>query len=386
MYLSSRVKERLRTWLQVSGSSRAKPRVQQVLEILWLAGTCEYSPGEYYIYGFHIRGVTQAQMLCYMPSRVHFSKHLKFSVKREAHPYLENKWFFYLHFSSLGIKTPTCFGVFHPQFGFTSGGGDLKGSDDLCSFFKTRDLQSVIAKPISGTSGKGVLKIDVRKEDGVLHFSQSGVRTDLDSLMNMLNANSTGGAYSGVLFQDYVVQHSELSRLSPTACMNIRVVTIRRPNGSVVVSSASTRIGRLGSVMSNAGSGGILAKIDPCTGKITACTTGLYIDAKPLLTHPDTGYGMVDFQIPYWDEIVELCTDAAKYAPGAVALGWDVVVTETGPEILEANHDWDMISEQLFGEGYLSRENRGYMSEHGLEFSQDRFPRFSPRKLFQFFR
>ena len=41
-----------------------------------------------------------------------------------------------------------------------------------------------------------------------------------------------------------------------------------------------------------------------------------------------------------WKEIIKLAKDAALFNVSNKSIGWDIVLTENGPGIIEGNHDW----------------------------------------------
>ncbi len=53
------------------------------------------------------------------------------------------------------------------------------------------------------------------------------------------------------------------------------------------------------------------------------------------------GYGM-----PYWHKTIELVNEMAHLIPTLRYVGWDIAITEAGPELIEANHNAD---HALFG-------------------------------------
>ena len=56
---------------------------------------------------------------------------------------------------------------------------------------------------------------------------------------------------------------------------------------------------------------------------------------------------IVGFQVPYWDECLCLAREAACHDLSNRSIGWDIVVTEDGPGLIEGNHDWCKLVWQL---------------------------------------
>ena len=55
--------------------------------------------------------------------------------------------------------------------------------------------------------------------------------------------------------------------------------------------------------------------------------------------HPTTGATVPGFHVPFWDEIVQSVRTAAEMVPRVGYIGWDIAVTDNGPEFVEGNVD-----------------------------------------------
>ena len=74
--------------------------------------------------------------------------------------------------------------------------------------------------------------------------------------------------------------------------------------------------------------------------------------AKTHLAHPDTNVVFNGYQIPYFDEVKDLALSAAEKIPAIRLVGWDIVLGEQGPLLLEGNHVYHIgMSEMAYG-GY----------------------------------
>lgn len=52
---------------------------------------------------------------------------------------------------------------------------------------------------------------------------------------------------------------------------------------------------------------------------------------------------------------------AQRLLPEIPSIGWDVVITETGPILLEGNHDWDTSLQQIANhQGMMARYHEIY--------------------------
>ena len=120
----------------------------------------------------------------------------------------------------------------------------------------------------------------------------------------------------------------------PSSLNTVRVTTMTF-NGKVVLFAAMLRVGRGGTVVDNTHAGGLYAQIDPETGIVES--DGIDTEGKHYVNHPDTNLPIKGFQIPFWDKIAELCTNAALQTKN-LFIGWDTAITEDGEiEVIEAN-------------------------------------------------
>jgi len=209
-------------------------------------------------------------------------------------------------------------------------------------YISKRDITSeteTLEKILNNESGKIVLKsstgqcgegIEVRK----------GTEFSIDSLINRLKL--TGNDF----VEDYVQQHRKLNELSPSGLNTVRIITQLNKNGKVEILGARLRI-TINSSIDNLAAGNMAAPIDIETGNVNG--SGVYSDITKLdeLKHPVTGLEIIGFQIPYWSESLQMVREAALLHPQNRSIGWDVAITDKGPELIEGNHDWCKLLWQL---------------------------------------
>jgi len=97
----------------------------------------------------------------------------------------------------------------------------------------------------------------------------------------------------------------------------------------------------------NLASGGIAVAVDENTGVVTSAGVYSDITKNPETNHPVSGQQLIGFQIPYWNETVEMVKQAALLHTQNRSIGWDVALTVNGPELIEGNHDWCKLVYQL---------------------------------------
>jgi len=146
--------------------------------------------------------------------------------------------------------------------------------------------------------------------------------------------------------ESWIEQHPEMNRLSPSGVNTVRIITQLNHKDTVDVLACRQRIS-VNSSIDNLASGNLAAAIDASTGLIEG--PAVYSDiTKPEETyHPVTKTEIVGFQIPYWQECLEMAKAAALEHPQNRSVGWDIAVTDEGPTLIEGNHDWCKLVWQL---------------------------------------
>ena len=138
-----------------------------------------------------------------------------------------------------------------------------------------------------------------------------------------------------VVLEHQLVQHPDMARLHPNSVNTMRIVT-DNVNGNVTIAYIIVKMGTGGSVCDNSGQGGILARVDVDTGRISTPATDDYFHVYD--THPDTGIPLVGYQLPMVPEAIAMAKEAAQVFPQVGHVGWDMAVTPDGPAIIEGNN------------------------------------------------
>jgi hypothetical protein len=148
------------------------------------------------------------------------------------------------------------------------------------------------------------------------------------------------------LAEEFVQQHPVIQSLSSSGLNTVRMMTIINNDGGVDILGARMRIS-VNSHVDNLASGNIACPIDLETGEIVG--KGVYSDiTKASVTHhPVSGISLIGYQIPMWNEIIETTKKIALHHPENRGVGWDVALTEKGPDFIEGNHNWCKILWQI---------------------------------------
>lgn len=178
-----------------------------------------------------------------------------------------------------------------------------------------QDKEAVIAKPIEGSSGQGIFRLQVDPKG------------DAGALLEDLRSRGVG------ILEEIVTQHETLAALCPTSVNTVRIATLLGEKQQGVV-YAYLRIGN-GSVMDNVDCGGMAAPVNLQTGVIEG--VGADKQGNAYETHPATGVRIPGTGLPFWQEAVQMCLDAAQEIPQVRFVAWDVALTPQGPRFIEGN-------------------------------------------------
>ena len=171
-----------------------------------------------------------------------------------------------------------------------------------------------IYKPQIGQCGEGVTKIVTAEIADRKAFFEQAIA-------------------SKACIEELVKQHPDWEALCP-GCVNTLRIISGAANGQSWLLFGATRVGSGTSVADNFHLGGSAVLIDMETGKLT----GNGIDKKlNEHTHSATGIQYDGYQVPYWEEIKQLCLDAALVNDQIHFIGWDVAITPNGPLLIEGN-------------------------------------------------
>ena len=193
------------------------------------------------------------------------------------------------------------------------------------------DKQAVMAKPMDALCGHGVEKINL-----------AGV--DSTELYDRLTQSGQ------LLVEEYITQHSEISRIYSGSVNTIRIVTLSCPD-EVHVMFRGLRMGSGNSVVDNFHFGGMIAILNE-KGEIIA--DAVNEKNEIFAAHPDSKVAFKDLRIPFLKEAEEMAKKAARLVSGIRYIGWDVAITENGPVFIEANHN----------PAYDFFQTRAYMAKH----------------------
>lgn len=227
---------------------------------------------------------------------------------------LRDKFLFYKYMKANGIAVPEVFAVVSQNKLYDTQWNPLDASclDDKKDFF----LKDAVGECASF----------VKRCHGCSDFERYAQELDHNSLY---------------VLQDTLKQHDTMNALNPHSVNTVRIVTVMK-DGEPYVLTSVLRVGTMTSGnVDNWAAGGLSVG---CSENGFLKEYGFY---KPMYgtktdVHPDTGIAFSEFQIPMYDQVVELVLRAHRQLYLMHSIGWDIALTEQGPVIIEGNDNWEI--------------------------------------------
>ena len=136
------------------------------------------------------------------------------------------------------------------------------------------------------------------------------------------------------LVEELIIQAPEMNVFYPDAVNTIRYNTFFH-EGKLTRLQAAFRIGRGGSIVDNATSGGIYTLVDTDSGRILCPARSDF--GEQFEVHPDTGVRFEGNQIPRWNELNGLLDRIVRVVPKQKLVGWDFALSKDGWVLVEGN-------------------------------------------------
>ena len=185
-----------------------------------------------------------------------------------------------------------------------------ENADELRSFVERHG--TIIVKEPIGQAGSGV------------HRYRADAVTDWSAFHGGLLDRGE------LLAEEVIVQH--LAAYCPGTVNTTRVTTFFDGDRTHILAVAQ-KFGR-GAVSDQMSFGGFYSMLDD-DGR--AVGPGYDSHGNVHEVHPDTGERISDFTLPMLDEVKAFIDEVARVVPTVRYVGWDVVVTPTGPVLVEGN-------------------------------------------------
>ena len=153
------------------------------------------------------------------------------------------------------------------------------------------------------------------------------------------------------IIQNRIKQHTALNRLYSHSINTIRVETVVNPQtNQIEILPPLLRVGSAGNNVDNWAMGGLAIGIN---NDGTLKEYGFYKPSFGTKTnlHPDTKIVFNGYQLPFFDEAIEMAIRFHRYLYDVHSIGWDIALTESGPCFIEGNDNWEISLVQVCSKG-----------------------------------
>ena len=185
-------------------------------------------------------------------------------------------------------------------------------ADEIRSFIEQQGR--VVVKPIISTWGIGV-----------------GIKT-IEDIDDIIADVQKGNHY---MIEEVIVNHPDVARVNPDSVNTLRVETCLDHDGVFHLLNVLFMVGSTKTIVSNCHSGGMMCHVDVKTGCIDNAgynPTGIWYEV-----HPVSGIKLRGYKLPFIDHLEEYIKGVCQVMPNARYVGWDVVITPDGFELIEGN-------------------------------------------------
>jgi hypothetical protein len=365
----------------------SKSVLRQWYEIARVALTAQYTPSEYYMYNTHKKNKTLNDLVRYISNSLWIDKLWPALTDKRWEHVLQNKWLFQLYYREYGLPVPKAYGFYTREGGMMYDGTIIRNFADLSNYLFNLQPETLVLKPIYGGQGKLVVvfKSLIYENNEIAGISISGKKYRLADITKSIMRYYR--RYSGILLEEKIDQHESLENINPFTINTLRVQTLLKKNGEPVIIGGIIRCGRKGSDVDNLSQGGFSRGIDIENGQI--CEGGILSDKNrniSIKVHPDIQTPLNRVKIPMWNEIIDTINKFTVKTMFARLVGWDVIVTKSGPVVIEGNPDMGLDITQSHTEGFLTDQLIADFNEFGINVNLSKFNKINLRSLRTAFR
>lgn len=216
-------------------------------------------------------------------------------------------------------------------------GENINTAEDLVQFLEKNN--SLYLKPIDSGKGNGVATFEYLNKK---YFINEKETTRNDVLKYFEKEKN-------YFVCETVKQNEYLNNLYDKTSNTLRLVTFKDPKTEkFILYFAVQRIGTFNTIpVDNGSQGGLVAKVDLETGELSAAKC--LHNTKTYKIHPDSKRPIEGVKIPGWNKIKREIVDLANKFPYLNFVAWDVLLTEKGMCIIEANASSGINILQLWG-------------------------------------
>ena len=255
---------------------------------------------------------------------------------------------------TLGIPTSTLIAYYNPE-GASKTKKLVFDYEQLSDILRASGYKTFVIKPATDSAhGEGVIICRELIQSGTEFIIRrtDGSKIYLRQLLGRIP----------LLFETLISQTEEFATFNKSSLNTIRIMTALYPDHSVRVFAGFLKIGRGGSDVDNAGSGGnVDCGVNVETGQLyNPVQFNSWEDIIKIQEHPDSRTKLDGYYIKDWAKIKERLQSFQGLIPQLKTIGWDVAITDNGPVIVEINNWWDPTGQEFINKGWAQEVEKCY--------------------------
>ena len=362
---------RLIPWIIRYPAKSFGQRVKILFDYLHLYRTKGLRIDEYYEFEFEKRDEEFKKSFLGLNEQRHY---LDFLNPIKYYSLARNKYLAHKVLESTGVRKSELYCYYEPEGRVYDSAEIASTVADVCRILKQKGVEQCVIKDTENSHGEGVMVVKTIEY------------LDDDCKLNYFNGKSV--MLSEVLgkhpliFEALIKQTAQFSSFNSSSVNTVRFMTTLYPNGEAKVVATFIKIGRAGSCVDNAGSGG---NVDVCvdveTGKIQyAIQYDGWRKISEIEKHPDSGTQLNGVVIDNWEQIKADVIRFQQAMPWCKAAGWDIAITDEGPLVIEVNDFWDRTGQYFIHRGWRNEIRDCYKAwkKEGVEYLMYRQPNMLP--------
>lgn len=201
------------------------------------------------------------------------------------------------------------------------------------------EKRTVFLKPFGTGKGKGVYRLSYSNNEYFIDDKSAS----LEEILNLLTSMDNW------FVSEALVQTKYADDIYNKTTNTIRMITLRDiETKQIKIFFAVQRIGTQETIpVDNGSRGGLVSKINLETGCLSEARSLHSLDVHTI--HPNSKAPIKGVVIPNWDKVKEEILDLANKFPYMHFIAWDILLTEEGLSIVEANTSSGVNIIQLWG-------------------------------------
>jgi hypothetical protein len=255
----------------------------------------------------------------------------------------------YAAFSAAGLPYPAVQAVYGGHAAWPDA-QTLAGAGDISDFLSDGARYPLFIKPNTGSHGwASLLVAGLDKASGTARLGD-GRHLAIEDIA----AQVAQSDWSEVIFQDAILPHPDIARVTGGRLASLRVLVVRGADGPYC-RRAVLRIpvgDKMTDNFDSGRTGNLVGPVNIDSGSVDGVFAGVGLARQRIDAHPDSAQPFAGWAVPQWQALCDVACRASALFPGLPLQSWDVAPSASGPQLIEINpRGIFRILQSAYGEG-----------------------------------